>query len=366
MFRELTKKYDLVNVSFLLITPPLAVALIAWHLKVDGWMPSIWILGVFFYFLAGLSITAGYHRLLSHRAYKAHPWIESLLLFFGAGSFENSALKWCTDHRRHHTKCDSEDDPYCIKKGFFYAHMGWIFEAEKEDQTERWGKDLLKNPRVQFQHRHYLVLAVISGFLIPMLLGHLLGSALGGLAVAGVGRVVFVHHATFFINSLCHVWGSQPYGDDNTAKDSRLMAFFTYGEGHHNYHHHFQADYRNGVHWFDFDPTKWLIQVLALLGLATDLVATDEEDILAAKLKMQLKRAQGQIQDASILEEQFNELRQLLRNLKGKRRAFHEARLQGEEMWQQLKNQWLEEKALFQERLGQWNQLLLAPAQNTL
>jgi stearoyl-CoA desaturase (Delta-9 desaturase) len=346
-----SKKYDWINVSFLTITPPLAIILITWHLMTEGFLWQIWALGVFFYFLAGLSITAGYHRLISHRAYKAHPFLEAFYLFFGAGSFQNSALKWCTDHRRHHTKCDDhEEDPYAITKGFFFAHMGWIFEAEKVDQTRRWGKDLYNNPRIMFQHRYYMPIAILSGFIFPTVIGYFLGSATGGFIVAALGRIVFVHHATFLINSACHVWGTQPYGDDNSAKDSRFLSFFTYGEGHHNYHHHFQADYRNGVKWYDFDPTKWLISLSAKLGLATDLVTTDEEDILQARLKMQLKRALASGHQApTVLEEKFNELRAILRDLKKRRKTF------GEETW-------ATQKAELRLRLQEFQGLLMQTA----
>lgn len=287
--RLFNKKIDLVNTLFLFLTPLAAIFFISLHLMRDGMMLSQWLLALFFYFLTGLSITAGYHRLFSHRAYKAHPVIEMIFLFFGAGAFQNSLLKWGTDHRRHHTKCDTEDDPYSIKKGFFYAHMGWICEADERNEIERWGKDLMKNPRVMFQHKYYLPLAIFSGIVLPTLMGGLFGSFLGGFALATWGRIVFVHHMTFFINSLAHTWGNQTYGDDNTARDSQLVAFFSYGEGHHNYHHHFQADYRNGVRWYDYDPTKWLINVLAFFGLATDLKSTDEQDIIAARLKMEQK-----------------------------------------------------------------------------
>lgn len=211
-----------------------------------------------------------------------------------------------------------------------------------------------------FQHRYYLPMSAIAGFGLPLLIGAYLGSALGGLAVAGLLRVVVVHHATFLINSLCHVWGTQPYGDDNTAKDSRLMAIFTYGEGHHNYHHHFQADYRNGVAWYDFDPTKWLIAFCAKLGLARDLVITDEEDILQAKLKMQLKRAKDKNhQNLSTLEEKFGELRAALRELKQKRKALMARQWPSRDVFADLKRQFKAERDLLRQRVQEFQGLLI-------
>ena len=125
---------DWVNTLFLTLTPILAVGLISLYVMKDGFDPMILIPTVLMYFISGLSITAGYHRLFSHKAYKANPVIKFVLLLFGAGAFQNSALKWCTDHRRHHTFCEKDEDPYNIKEGFFWAHMGWVMV--KEEITE--------------------------------------------------------------------------------------------------------------------------------------------------------------------------------------------------------------------------------------
>lgn len=321
-------KIDWINTLFLTLTPVAAIGFAALHLKTDGFMWPQWLLAFFFYLATGLSITAGYHRLFSHRSYKAHPVIESLFLFFGAGAFQNSLIKWAADHRRHHNKCDQDEDPYSIQKGFFYAHMGWVCEDDGRDEQKeihRWGKDLLKNPRVLFQDRHYLVLAVTSGIILPTLLGGLLGSFLGGFALATWGRIVFVHHTTFFINSLAHTWGKQTYGDDNSAKDSLLLAFLSYGEGHHNYHHHFQTDYRNGVRWYDFDPTKWLINSIHSVGLASGLKSICEEDIIAARLKMEHKKQLEKQLDPTWTQashELLEQLKQRLKKLKKMRQDY--------------------------------------------
>jgi stearoyl-CoA desaturase (delta-9 desaturase) len=358
-------KIDWVNTLFLTLTPVAAIAFVALHLKVDGFIWQQWLLALGFYFATGLSITAGYHRLFSHRAYKAHPVIESLFLFFGAASFQNSLLKWGADHRRHHTKCDQDEDPYSIQKGFFYAHMGWICEDDGRDQDaeiQRWGKDLLKNPRVIFQDKHYLAIAIISGIILPTVLGGLLGSYLGGFALATWGRIVFVHHATFFINSLAHTWGKQTYGEDNSAKDSLLLAFLSYGEGHHNYHHHFQTDYRNGVRWFDFDPTKWLINTIHSMGLAHELKSVCEEDIIAARLKMEHKRQLEAQLDPTWVEtsqELFDQLKDQLKNLKKLRQDYiREKQNAKREFLIELKQNIQEEKRLLKKALRQWQEHL--------
>lgn len=286
-----TKTYSLKNLNktntvFLLLTPILAIAgTLAW-LKVDGFDWRILALALLFYIVTGLGITAGYHRLFAHRSYQASWPVRLLLLIFGAAAVQNSALKWCNDHRVHHGKVDTDHDPYNINEGFFYAHMGWILLLEDENEY-KYSKDLLKDPMVMFQHKFYLGFVALFSFALPALLGYLwAGSWLGGLFVAGVARIVFVHHCTFFINSLCHVVGTRPYDKKQTARDSWIMALFTYGEGYHNFHHTFQADYRNGIKWYHFDPTKWLIRSLNFLGLTWNLKRT-KADLIRARLQAQ-------------------------------------------------------------------------------
>lgn len=282
-------KIDWVNTLFLTITPFASVVLAWIYFKNNGLQYSQIALAVAFYYITGISITAGYHRLLSHRTYQASNLVKFIYLLFGAATFQNSALKWCSDHRVHHNHVDGDKDPYNIKKGFLYAHIGWIFFKEPNLET-KFPKDLTNDKLVMWQHRNYPWLCVAVGFGLPTLLGYSLGSALGGFALAGMMRVVFVHHCTFFINSLCHMVGTRPYTDTNTARDSAIMAVLSYGEGYHNYHHFFPTDYRNGIRWYHFDPTKWLIRSLAFVGLTKELKRVPERLISQAKYEMKIKK----------------------------------------------------------------------------
>jgi len=279
---------DWANTSFLVLSPLFAIALSWVYFYNNGINLGQIILAVIFYFITGMSITGGYHRLIAHRAYKASSFVKFLYLCFGAATFENSALKWCTDHRVHHRHVDETEDPYNIKKGFFWAHIGWIFFKEPNIEGD-YPKDLTNDKLIMWQHNNYYILAIFFGLVLPTFIGHLMGSALGGLALAGVTRIVFVHHCTFFINSLCHIVGSRPYTDTNTARDSFIMAILSYGEGYHNYHHYFPSDYRNGVRWYHFDPTKWLIKSLSLIGLTNNLKKVPEKIIIQAQEKMKIK-----------------------------------------------------------------------------
>lgn len=288
-----------INTLFLALSPFVAVALIVAHFSIEGWSWGAWALFTFFYFATGLSITAGYHRLFSHKAYQASAPVKLFFLLFGAAAFQNSCLKWSSDHRRHHRHVDTDEDPYNINEGFFYAHMGWILLKEKPEYADNYSnaKDLTSDKLVMFQHKFYLPIAVFIGLILPGLIGYMAGFPLGGLALAGLGRLVFVHHATFFINSLCHKLGSQPYTDKNTARDSFIMALFTYGEGYHNFHHRFQFDYRNGIKWYHFDPSKWLINALEWVGMARNKKRVPLDEILKARFVMAQKNLEARFEN---------------------------------------------------------------------
>ena len=251
-----------------------------------------------FFLATGLSITLGYHRLFSHLSFTANWPVRLTTLLFGAAAFEQSALRWAADHRRHHKFVDQEEDPYDISKGFFHAHIGWLLFRPPLPESLDNVRDLERDPLVRWQDRHYFAIAIVMGFALPALIGGIWGGAvgaLGGFLLAGVARLVFVHHMTFFINSLCHTIGRQPFSSRCTARNSALMAFFTFGEGYHNFHHEFQHDYRNGVKPWQFDPTKWCIWLLHRLGMANDLRRVPQETILLAEIAEQQRTLQRQL-----------------------------------------------------------------------
>lgn len=286
-FRLPASRINWTNSSFLIGTAIItctAVPLYLWHYGVDAFQFAMF---SFFFIGTGLSITLGYHRLFSHMAFQARWPVRLATLIFGAAAFENSALNWVSDHRRHHKHVDHEEDPYDISQGFWYAHMGWIlFKLDPVPPLDNVA-DLRKDKIVMWQDRFYVTIAVVVGLLVPALLGFWHNGwigALGGFLLAGVARVTAVQHMTFFINSLCHTIGRQPYSDRCSARDSWLMAIFTFGEGYHNYHHEFQHDYRNGVKWWQWDPTKWTIWTLEKIGMAEGLRRVPEEKVLLAQL----------------------------------------------------------------------------------
>ncbi len=275
-----------------------AIILVPWYGITQGFSAWAWGFFVFFMLFTGVGIGSGYHRLWSHRTYKAHPAWEWLMAVAGGMAVQNSILIWSARHRVHHRNVDdNEKDPYSIGRGFWYAHVGWMLRDYRSGQVDySIVPDLKKNKVVMWQHKHYLELVLLTNVGLPMLLGWIVGDFWGVFLLAGLGRLVLNHHFTFFINSLAHMWGKQPFTDENSARDNWFIAIFTYGEGYHNYHHLFQNDYRNGIRWFNIDLNKWVIACASFLGLASDLRRTPQFKILRARLHMDFKRARQRLE----------------------------------------------------------------------
>lgn len=287
----MVKKNNWPVILFFAVTTAVAVIGAPLYVRCFGISSSDVVLLSFFAVATSLAITVGYHRLFAHRAFKANGFVQFLVLFFGAAAFEQSALAWCSGHRDHHRYVDTERDPYNIKRGFWYAHIGWMTLWQQwPDFTNV--KDLYSNGMVRHQHKYYVAWGTFAGILLPVFLGALSGHALGAFIFAVCVRLTLVYHGTFCINSVCHTFGKATYDIRATARDHWLVAFFTNGEGHHNFHHRFPSDYRNGVRWYQWDPSKWLIAVLAMLKMARDLRRTDELVILEAKKAADRERAQ--------------------------------------------------------------------------
>jgi len=273
---------DWTNIVILVLAHVLAVAAILWLALVEA-SPWTIALGFLWFALCGVSITGGYHRLFAHPTYKASALVRFFYLVFGAAAVQNSALKWSADHLVHHSKTDHEEDPYNIRRGFWWAHIGWVLHRDLDGLDSRAVKDLAADPLILWQDKRYVLLAVVFCGLLPLGLGFLWGDPIGALLVAGFLRLVLQWHATFAVNSVAHYIGSQPYSRDTSARDSAWTALITLGEGYHNFHHRFQSDYRNGVRWFHIDPTKWFVWSLEKVGLASDLRRVSPEAIARAR-----------------------------------------------------------------------------------
>jgi stearoyl-CoA desaturase (delta-9 desaturase) len=284
---------DWVNIAFLSATPIIGVfgtAAYAIRFGVRWWEPALFLAT---YVLVGLSVTAGYHRLYAHKGYEAHPLVHAFFLFFGSMALQNSVLKWASDHRTHHKYVDKDWDPYSIKRGGLFAHILWLFYKEPKGRVYDNVPDLHRNRLVMWQHRFSSAMGVVFGLGLPTAIGAAFGRPLGGLLWGGFLRIAVIHHTTFFVNSIAHLYGTRPYTDENSARDNWLLAFVTNGEGYHNFHHRFPSDYRNGIRWYHWDPTKWLIRALAGMHLARGLRQTPWAIVEKARLDMAARRAES-------------------------------------------------------------------------
>ena len=336
-------------------TPILAIILIPLYAYYYDFSVSAWVSLFFLLALSSLGITAGYHRLWAHRAYEAALPLKILLMIGGTFAVQNSILFWASGHRTHHRHVDDVDqDPYSIKRGFWYAHLGWMIRDHSPSEPDyKNAPDLINDKLVMFQHKYYvpMVIAVHVGLLGGV--GWAVGDVWGVVLLGGLLRLIISHHVTFFINSLCHMWGKRPYTDENTARDNFVLAILTWGEGYHNYHHIFQYDYRNGVKWWQYDPTKWLIWTSAKLGLAKNLRRIPSFNIQKAELAMKFKYAE---QDLAIYGHDVNtDIAQMKQRIAQEYEAFTLTLND----WAKLKEQELQaKKAAMAEKINQMDHKL--------
>ena len=334
---QIKEKADInwTNMVLFTTTPLLAVSIVPVYGYNHGYDTFEW--SVFFILLVfcGMSITAGYHRLWSHKTYHAHPILRFIFALGGACALQNDILHWASDHRRHHQFVDNnEKDPYSAKRGFWFSHIGWIlrnYRSGKEDLSNV--KDLTSDPIVRFQHQHYLKLVLLTNIGLPTILGLIHGDVAGSLLLGGVLRLVLSQHSTYLINSAAHIWGRQPYSNSNTARDNTFLALLTYGEGYHNYHHTFQWDYRNGNRWWHYDPTKWLIRFLSIAGITKGLKTCSPAIVETAKLQKQYLDATDKCKLLKIsenwqicLEEEYHQFANTLKTWSEHHKVFFESK----------------------------------------
>jgi len=236
--------------------------------------PGLILFQLFWVTIVELSITCGYHRLFNHKSYQAKPIVYYFFLIFGATAIQNSALNWSQSHRLHHRDQDKESDPYNINKGFWHAHVLWLFRENKavEDQKKTIDISDLKNNKYVALQDKYLLYFTIFGFFIQLGLGSLLGFSLQLLFISTIIRVIVTWNITWSVNSLAHFYGDKPFNNKITPVQNLLVSILTFGEGWHNYHHSYPRDYRashsdNNIKYWN--PSTAFINLLTKLNLVT-------------------------------------------------------------------------------------------------
>jgi stearoyl-CoA desaturase (delta-9 desaturase) len=280
------------------VLPPLAVVLAAvlfWNEFVE---PVDLVMLVVGYALTCVGITVGFHRLLTHRAFQTYPSVRYTLAVLGTLAVEGSAIKWVTDHRRHHAFADEDGDPHSphgggpgvlgAARGLWHAHLGWLFTTVGQADRRRYGADLLKDRGICLIDALEKPL-ILASLAIPFLLGLAIkGSFTGALLTlvwAGLLRIFLLHHATFSINSICHFFGRRRFATDDESTNVGWLSLLTFGESWHNNHHAFPTSAFHGLRRREFDPGGLFIRGLEQLGLAWDVVRVSPD--------RQLKKAIG-------------------------------------------------------------------------
>ena len=249
------------NAIFLIVAHVAAIAALFF------WSWTAVISAVALYWVAGsLGIGMGYHRLLTHRAYKVPKPVEYFLAICGTLALEGGPIQWVVTHRIHHAHADRAGDPHTPRDGGWWAHVGWILWGTAQDHEAEtiahYAPDLVKEPFYQWLNRFYY---------IPLLLVGIALFVFGGWGVLLWGvflRLTIALHATWLVNSATHLWGRRRFETDDDSRNSWWVALLSFGEGWHNNHHAHPTSARHGVRWYEFDM-NWLgIRVLQLLGLA--------------------------------------------------------------------------------------------------
>jgi len=244
------------------------------------------------YLLTAVGITVGFHRLLTHRAFKTHRLIRYLLAALGSMAVQGPAIDWVADHRKHHTFTDEEGDPHSphagqgagllgMARGLWHAHVGWLFSTHGQASSKRFARDLLEDAGMRRLNRSFPLL-VLASLAIPFLLGLAISggsltAALAALLWGGLVRIFLVHHVTWSINSICHFFGSRRFPTEDRSTNVFWLALPSLGEAWHHNHHAFPRSAFHGLRWWELDPSGWLILAMAKVGLAWDVVRVSSE-----------------------------------------------------------------------------------------
>ncbi|WHA05142.1 fatty acid desaturase [Candidatus Bandiella numerosa] len=265
------------------------------------------------YYIVNISVGVGLHRLWSHTAFKTKKWVEIILACLTAGTLQGPILAWASDHMLHHKYTDKESDPHSALKyknkfiGFMWSHIGWmIFSDVKHKKIDKMALAKLgRNKVVLWQFRHYWKIAIFMNTILPMVIGYLIGGnlryALGAFIFIGIGRAI-QQQATFCVNSVVHMnIGSKEYYY-GTARDIWWLFFLLLGENWHNFHHAFANDYRNGHKWYHLDIHKWVIALMAKVGLASDLIVTSKLRVESIKEQVRKKTIDSLQEKVDLIE----------------------------------------------------------------
>jgi stearoyl-CoA desaturase (delta-9 desaturase) len=262
----------------------LAVALL-WNRWVDATDLAILVAT---YLVTALGVTVGFHRLLTHRSFRTHPWLERVFAVMGSLSVQGSVLDWVADHRKHHAHSDAEGDPHSPHvghgsglRGLWHAHTGWLLETQGQADWKKYARELYEDPKMKRIGKRFPLWVVLS-LLVPavagfVLHGFTLSGALRGYVWGGLVRIFLVHHVTWSVNSICHFFGSRRFEVEDRSTNVAWLALPSLGESWHHNHHAFPRSARHGLRWWEVDPSALVIRALERVGLAWNVVTITPE-----------------------------------------------------------------------------------------
>jgi stearoyl-CoA desaturase (delta-9 desaturase) len=261
------------SIVLLAVVGPLAATIYAiatlWQKAINA---TDLILLLVMYSLVALGVTVGFHRMLTHRSFAAHPVVKFIFLVLGSMALEGPALEWAATHIKHHSYSDKEGDPHSPVEGFFHAHIGWLFKDRMADPNQ-YAKHLQKDPIVVFVSKTFLLWVALS-LIIPFAIG-----GWSGLLWAGLVRIFLTHHVTWSVNSVCHIFGRRDYETNDQSRNEWVVGLLSFGEGWHNNHHAFPRSAFHGLRWWQIDGSGYLIWSLEKLGLAKDVYRISPEQM---------------------------------------------------------------------------------------
>jgi stearoyl-CoA desaturase (delta-9 desaturase) len=245
------------------------------------------------YVITGAGITVGYHRLLTHRSFETKEWVKVAFAIAGSMSVQGAPIHWVADHRKHHAFTDVDGDPHSphlheshgvkgVVVGWWHSHMGWLFSREDRASASRFARDLKNDPKMVWVDKHFFSW-VLLGLAIPAAAGFIItGTAYGAFTAfiwGGLVRIFLQHHATWSVNSICHMYGNQPFEIEDESTNNWAVAFVAMGEGWHHNHHAFPTSARHGLLKGQIDPAFYIIKSLEKTGLAWDVRVPSEEQM---------------------------------------------------------------------------------------